>query len=308
MKRLALTLLSASILAAGTFAALQAEDKPAGALPMPAAPATKEVKDYLVTEVNGEKIYYHDVEKVWDELFPGDGKAPSLATFGDAIRDNVVRGMVSEKLMLKEAERQKLGESPAVKEKLAALRGQLMVQELLNQRNKNLDDSNVKKRYDEMVKKVAGKEEVHARHILVEKKEDAEKLYKEISGGGDFQKIAKEKSADRGSAARGGDLGYFTKDQMVPEFAEAAFKLKKGELSKPVKSAFGWHIIKLEDRRKVPVPTLEESRAQIVQQLQGEANQQYIADLLKDAKIKYYNPEGKEVPFPAEQKAEKAKE
>lgn len=296
MKTFALTLLSAALLAGATLAE---EAKP---VPMPAKPETKVVKDYLITEVNGEKIHYRDVEKVWDELFPGDGPAPSLATFGDAIRDNVVRGIVSEKLMLKEAERQNLDETPAVKEKLAQLRDQLMVQQLLTERNKSLSEANVKKRYEEMVKKVSGKEEIHARHILVEKEADAKALHKQITGGADFAKLAREKSADKGSAARGGDLGYFTQDQMVPEFASAAFKLKKGQVSAPVESAFGWHIIKAEDRRKLPVPTLEESRAQIRQALEAEANQAYISDLLKDAKIKYYTPDGKEAPFPAEAK------
>lgn len=307
MKRLALTLLSASVLAVSAVVALQAEETAPAAAPTKPE-AVKEVKDYLVATVNGEKIFYRDLEKIWDDLFPGDGKAPPLAGFGDAIRDNIVRGMVSEKLMLKEAERQNLGESTAVKEKLAQLRSQLMVQELLKKRNESLNEENVKKRYNEMVQKASGKEEVHARHILVEKKEDADKLYKQIKDGADFAKLATEKSSDRGSAARGGDLGYFQKDQMVPEFADAAYKLKKGELSAPVKSAFGWHIIKVEDRRKVPVPTLQESRPQIEHQLQAEANQQYITDLLKDADVKHYNPEGEEIPFPAEQKAEKPKQ
>lgn len=308
MNRFATFLLSATAVTLAAAAPLHAEEAKPEAVPAAAAQPAKEVKDYLIAEVNGEKIFYRDIEKTWDDLFPGEGKAPPLANFGDAIRDNVVRGVVSEKLMLKEAERTNMGETKAVKEKLAQIRNQLMVQELLKQRNKNLTEANIKKTYEEQIKKLAGKEEVHARHILVEKKEDADKLYKEIKAGGDFAKIAKEKSADKGSAARGGDLGYFQKEQMVPEFAEAAFKLKKGEVSQPVKSAFGWHIIKLEDRRKLPVPTLAESKAQIEQQLQSEANQAYILDLLKDAKLKYYMPDGKEAPFPAEQKAAKVEQ
>lgn len=305
MNRFVTLLLSATALALAPAAASWAEDKAPVAIAPQAAPAAP-VKDYLVAEVNGEKIFYRDIEKTWNDLFPGEGKAPPLASFGDAIRDNVVRGVVSEKLMLKEAERTKIGDSAAVKEKLAQIRNQLMVQELLKQRNKTLTDVNIKKAYEAQVKKVAGKEEVHARHILVEKKEEADKIYKEIKAGGDFAKIAKEKSADKGSAARGGDLGYFQKEQMVPEFADAAFKMKKGEVSQPVKSAFGWHVIKVEDRRKLPVPTLEESRPQIEHQLQAESNQQYILDLLKNAKLKYYTQDGKEAPFPAEQKAPKA--
>jgi peptidyl-prolyl cis-trans isomerase C len=184
-----------------------------------------------------------------------------------------------------------------------------MVQELLKERNKSVvTDAKVKAKYDELAKQMSGKEEVHASHILVEKEDLAKELYKKVKDGADFAKLAKEKSADRGSAVKGGDLGYFTKDQMVPEFAEAAFDLKKGEISEPVKSAFGWHIIKLQDRRKLPVPTLEESRPQIEQQLAAEANQEFIFGLLKESKVKYYNPEGKEIPFPAEQKVDAPKQ
>jgi peptidyl-prolyl cis-trans isomerase C len=298
MNRFAKILLSATAVALVATAVIAADPKAS------APAAAKPVKDYVIAEVNGEKINYSDLEKTWNDLFPGEGKAPAMSTFGDAIRDNVVRGVVSEKLMLKEAEAAKLGESAAVKEKLAQIRNQLMVQELL-QKNAGsaVTEGAVKQAYNEQIKKVAGKEEVHARHILVEKKEDADAIYKKIKAGGDFAKIAKEKSSDKGSAERGGDLGYFQKEQMVPEFAEAAFKLKKGEVSAPVKSAFGWHVIKAEDRRKLPVPTLEEARPQIEQQLQGAANQAYILKLLKSAKLKYFTPEGKEAPFPAEQKA-----
>jgi peptidyl-prolyl cis-trans isomerase C len=309
MKRLATILLSATLLAGGAYAVLQAEDKAATAKPAATAAKAAPVKDYLIAEVGGEKIFYHDVEKTWSEIFPGDGAAPPLANFGDAIRENVVRGLVSEKLMLKEAQDKKLDDSAAVQEKLAQIKNQLVVQELLKERNKSVvTDAKVKAKYTELSKQMSGKEEVHASHILVEKEEAAKELYKKVKAGGDFAKIAKEKSADRGSAVKGGDLGYFTKDQMVPEFAEAAFAMKKGEISEPVKSAFGWHIIQLQDRRKLPVPTLEETRPQIEQQLMAEANQAYILDLLKSAKIKYYNPEGKEIPFPAEQKVDAPKQ
>src|ERR1700739_5083039 len=100
---------------------------------------------------------------------------------------------------------------------------------------------------------MSGQEEVHARHILVEGEDEAKAIIEQLKGGADFAKLAKEKSKDPG-AAEGGDLGYFTKDQMVPEFAEVAFKLDKGQVSEPVKTQFGWHIIKVEARRSAPPP------------------------------------------------------
>ena len=105
--------------------------------------------------------------------------------------------------------------------------------------------------------------EVHARHILVEKEDEAKAILADLKKGGDFAAIAKEKSKDPGSKENGGDLGYFAKDQMVPEFAEAAFKLDKGQLSDPVKTQFGWHVLKVEDKRNRPVPEFDKVKDQV---------------------------------------------
>lgn len=259
------------------------------------------VEDYVIVELNGTKIMYSDVEEMWDNLFPGEGKAPPLASFGDAIRDNIVRGIVSERLMLEEAKRIKLDQKPEVKKLIDAGTRQILVQSLLKERHADLTAENIKKRYDELVGKAEGKEEVRASHILVETEKEAKELAEKVKDGADFALLAKEVSKDKGSAAGGGDLGFFTKEQMVPEFAEEAFKLKKGDISGPVKSPFGWHIIKLHERRDVPLPTLEEARAQIVKQLEAEADKQYVMDLLKDADIAYFGPDGKEIDFPLNQ-------
>ena len=298
--------ISGGVLLTPAFAAPEVTStvKVEAAAPAVNAEKSETMKDYVIVELNGEKIMYSQVQALWDELFPGEGAAPPLASFGDAIRDNIVRGLVSERLMLAEAERIKLDESDRVKERMEAMKRQILVQELLRERHKDLAESNVKKRYDELVKKADGKEEIRASHILVESEEEAEKLLDSLKDGKvDFALIAKEVSKDKGSAAAGGDLGYFTKEQMVPEFAEAAFELDKGELSDPVKSPFGWHLIKLQDRRDLPLPTLDEARPQIVKQLQAEADSQYVLDLLEDADINYYDADGKEIDFPIKQQA-----
>ena len=125
-----------------------------------------------------------------------------------------------------------------------------------------LSDEAERKVYDEAVKQVKNEEEVHARHILVPTEDEAKAILAQLKGGADFATLAKEKSKDPG-AAEGGDLGYFTKEQMVPEFSEVAFKLGKGQLSDPVKTQFGWHIIKVEDKRTRPTPTFEQVKPQI---------------------------------------------
>jgi peptidyl-prolyl cis-trans isomerase C len=128
-----------------------------------------------------------------------------------------------------------------------------------------ITDADLKKRYDEEMAKQAPVNEVHARHILVKTKEEAEAIIKELDKGGDFEKIAKEKSTD-GSAPQGGDLGYFTEGQMVPEFAKAAFALPVGKYTEqPVQTQVGWHIIKVEDKRIKQPPSFDQVKAQLRQ-------------------------------------------
>jgi len=115
--------------------------------------------------------------------------------------------------------------------------------------------------------------------------DEAKAILAEIKKGTDFSELAKQKSKDPGAAAEGGDLGYFTKEQMVPEFAEVAFKLEKGQVSDPVKTQFGWHIIKVEDKRAKPVPTFEQVKDQVSTYVERKAQADYIAKLREGAKI-----------------------
>jgi peptidyl-prolyl cis-trans isomerase C len=139
--------------------------------------------------------------------------------------------------------------------------------------------------YDEAIKQTpSNEEEVHARHILVATEGEAKDIVAQLKNGADFATLAKEKSKDPG-AADGGDLGYFTKEQMVPEFAEAAFKLQKGQISDPVKTQFGWHIIKIEDRRIRPTPTYDEVKGQLQNYVARRAQAELVDNLRKSATI-----------------------
>ena len=150
----------------------------------------------------------------------------------------------------KAAEGRKLADNPDFKKKLAYFRQKLLVETLLAEETKaKVTDAEKKKLYDEEIGKVKPEDEVRARHILVESEAEIKEIAAKLKAGGDFAALAKEKSKDPGSAAEGGDLGFFSNGQMVPEFSEAAFKLKAGEISEPVKTQFGWHILKVEERR-----------------------------------------------------------
>ena len=128
-------------------------------------------------------------------------------------------------------------------------------------------------------------ERVRARHILVPTETEAKTILAEVKKGTDFAELAKQKSKDPGAAAEGGDLGYFSKEQMVPEFSEAAFKLEKGQVSEPVKSQFGWHIIKVEDKRSKPVPEFEKVKDQVETYVMRKSQGEFIAKLRESAKI-----------------------
>ena len=146
-------------------------------------------------------------------------------------------------------------------------------------------DQAMRKVYDEAVKQMAGESEVRARHILVATEPEANAILAEIKKGTDFAELARQKSKDPGAAAEGGDLGYFSKEQMVPEFAEVAFKLEKGQLSDPVKTQFGWHIIKVEDKRNKPAPDFAQVKDQVETFVMRKAQADFITKLREGAKI-----------------------
>ena len=152
----------------------------------------------------------------------------------------------------------------------------------------------VKEIYDRETKKVKPVERIRARHILVSTKEEAEKILKELKGGAKFEDLARKHSKD-GSKEFGGDLGYFTFDEMVPEFSKAAFALKVGEVSKPVKTEYGWHIIKLEDRKKVGPRPLAEVAPGIEALLLRQEVEKEVAALSKAGKIELLDPELKKI-------------
>jgi peptidyl-prolyl cis-trans isomerase C len=145
-------------------------------------------------------------------------------------------------------------------------------------------DEAMKKVYEDASKQISGEQEVHARHILVETEEEAKAIEDELKKGADFAELAKKKSKDPG-ASDGGDLGFFTKDQMVPEFSNVAFALEPGKISDPVKSQFGWHIIKVEEKRNRKAPDFEQVKAQIETYVTRKAQADYVAKLRETAKV-----------------------
>ena len=279
------------------FPAFADDAKPSIDTKPAAAVDVKPAKDFVIINLGGEEIKLSEVLAIWKGLFKGDS-APDFATFDENVRQNVLRGIVSERLIYKEAVKSGFDKKEDVQKHIEEMKKQVVMQAYMEDKAKSLvTDDQLKAAYDAKVAASKGAEELKARHILVASEDEAKKIEAQLKKGGDFDKIAKEKSADKASGARGGDLGWFTKDKMVAEFADAAYKLKKGEISAPVKSAFGWHIIKLEDRRPVKVPSFDEAKDALKAEVTNKAVQEYIEGLLKAASIKYFDENGKEKDF-----------
>ncbi|MGO9004996.1 MAG: peptidylprolyl isomerase [Beijerinckiaceae bacterium] len=243
----------------------------------------------VLAKVNGKEITDEDLKMAIEDL------GPSLPAHleGKARDAYLLDYLIDGQLIVQKALAEKLDQDPGFPKKLAYFREKLLMASVLGNLTKEaVTDEAMKKTYDEAAQEHKPETEVHARHILVATEADAEAALKRIKAGEDFATVAKEVSKDPGSA--GGDLGWFTKDRMVPEFAEAAFKLETGQVSDPVKSHFGWHIIKVEGKRQKPFPTFEEVKDQVARYVVQKAQSDLIVKLRKDAKIERMVPEASE--------------
>ena len=211
-------------------------------------------EDKVIATLNGQQITEADMALAEEQLGAQFGRLPEAER-----RVALLSALIDLKLLANAAVEQKIDESDEFKQQQEFLRNQALHSAFIEKNViEQTTDDEVKARYDEEVKKLTMPEEVHARHILVESEDEAKAIIKQLDDGGNFEEIAKEKSKD-GAAANGGDLGYFTKGRMVPEFETAAFAMESGSYSKePIKTQFGWHVLKVDDKRQQPAPTLEQ--------------------------------------------------
>jgi peptidyl-prolyl cis-trans isomerase C len=200
-------------------------------------------------------------------------------------QENLLAFLIDMKIVSKAAEDKKVENGDEFKRRLAFARNRLLMDSLLAQEGKAATtDEAMKKVYEDAAKQITGEQEVRARHILVETEDEAKAVKAELDKGADFAELAKKKSKDPG-ASDGGDLGFFTKDQMVPEFSAVAFALEPGKISDPVKSQFGWHIIKVEEKRNRKPPEFDQVKSQIEAYVTRKAQADYVAKLREGAKI-----------------------
>jgi peptidyl-prolyl cis-trans isomerase C len=241
-----------------------------------------------VARVDGTAITEADV------AMAAEDPALSLPSMSETQkRDLLVGYMVDLKIGAKAAEAAKVGESPEFARKLGYFRDKLLLDEYLEREvKKAVTPEAARKLYDETVKDMKPEQEVRARHILVEAEDEAKKVYARVKAGEDFAKVAGEVSKDPGSKTDGGELGFFTKDRMVAPFAEAAFKMEPNQISEPVKTQFGWHVIQVEEKRTKPVPTFDEMKEQVESYLGRKTQQDILLNLRKQAKVERLDQPG----------------
>ena len=238
-------------------------------------------EDKSAALVNGVSIPQARVDlRVKIAVTQGQADSPELRK---AIRED----MISLEVLAQEAKKKGLDNDPEVIQQTELAKQSVLVSAFVQDYTKNhqISDDQLKQEYDKL-KANLGKSEYNVSHILVETEDEAKAIIAQLGKKGKFDKIAKAKSKDAGSAERGGSLGWAVPSNFVPPFANAMLSLKKGTYTKePVKSQFGWHIIKLDDVRDLKVPSFEELKPQIQQRLQQQSIQEYIAELRSKAKI-----------------------
>ena len=259
----------------------------------PAEQAAIDPATTVVATVAGEPIYLAEILQQIQQLPQQYQQAPM-----EQIYVPMLDRVIDSRLISKAARKAGIQDRDEVKERVERAENDIISEVYMTDIVRGtVDEAALRKRYEESVKDSAGQgEEVKARHILVASEDDAKAIIEELKNGADFAKLAAEKSTGP-SGSSGGDLGYFTADAMVPAFSEAAFAMKAGEVTEaPVQTQFGWHVIKVEDRRAVQPPSFEQMQPQLAQEMTREILTKAVEELREGIDIKRYGPDGSELP------------
>ena len=293
--KIAVIALAGAGLIAGAYALLGNQPAAVAQSDDSAAVAQSEEKVVIAT-VNGESIYRAEFEDAYAQLPP---QAQQMGE--EAIYPLLLERMVDEKLIGVAASKAVPADDPDVEKQMATLRERIVMQIFFEREiEAKMTDEVLQQRYEQWKEANPSASEVSARHILLETEEKAKEVLAEVQGGKEFAEAAKEHSTGP-SGPSGGDLGFFTQDQMVAPFAEAAFAMEPGDISvAPVKTDFGWHIIKVEDRRQQPQPSLDDLRDQLTQEATQEIAAEMMVGFREGAEIVTFDIDGNPIPEPEE--------
>ena len=241
-------------------------------------------KGQEIATVNGVAVYESDIQNRLNTISP-NGKI-DLASLPKEVLEALVLEVNVNNTIDKEAKKLKYQNDPEINKKVEDYKKELVREKFLKEQvYSKATEERALEEYNLMVEHLKGKEERKIKHILVSTEEEIERARRSVMRSGNFEKVAKEKSIDTASAENGGDIGYVLQEELVPEFGDVAFILKVGEVSKPVKTQYGWHIIKVEDIRPAEFMPFEDVKDGIIQRLQEQAIQEYLLKLTKDADI-----------------------
>ena len=273
----------------------------AAALMLAPALAVQAQEAAVVAIVNGQPVTETDIAVAISDLNEQFAQLPE-----DQRRAAALSAVIEIRLLAAEAEKDGLAEGDEFTRRVALLRERALHSAYIEQKiAAGVTDEAVRARYDKQVAETPPTNEVRARHIIVETEDEAKAIIAELDAGGDFEAIAKEKSKD-GAASQGGDLGYFAQGRMVPEFEQAAFALNVGEYSKtPVQTQFGWHVIKVEDKRAQQPPAFEQVAEQFRTLLLRETYFEKVTALREAAAVEITDPALKEALEPAAEEEQK---
>lgn len=242
--------------------------------------------DKVVAKVNGQDITEGDLKIAEVEVGSDLGNLPEGSR-----RLVLVEYLIENYLFADAAGEKKLAETPEYDKRMRYWKRRALRDTYFDKTIKStITEADARKIYDKQIKAIPAKEEVKAAHILVKTEAEAKDIIEKLNRGEDFATLAKENSLDPGSKDNGGSLGYFSKGQMVPDFEAVAFKLKKGEVSDPIKTRFGYHIIKVSDKRTTPPPAFDSLKERLMMSMMHRKAQQVAAGLRKTAKIEYIDP------------------
>ncbi|MEK9661546.1 MAG: peptidylprolyl isomerase [Alphaproteobacteria bacterium] len=274
-------------LAALTFAAGIAAALPAAAQ-SPLTGTVPDNPDAIVARIGDAEITAGDVAQAYGEL-PQEYRQLPMAVLFPQLLDQ----LINRQLMLQQGLVQKLDEDAGIRADIDAYRDFLIQKAYLDRYlAKNVTEDMLRAEYDATTGKEEGKPQVKASHILLQSEDDAKAIIKELGDGADFAQLARDKSTGP-SASQGGDLGYFNREQMVAPFADAAFAMDEGETSaEPVKTQFGWHVIKVTGKRTQPPPSFEDVRGQIEDRLTRDVLEAHMAELREATPVEKFNPDG----------------
>lgn len=247
-------------------------------------------EDPILARVEGEPVRLSDVLATAQDVLPAEMRGMPgpmlLQMLPPEIARQLVDRTITERVLTAAARSAGLDKDAEIQRRIRRAADQELQQAFLTREvNAAVTDAALRARYDQESGRRQGEEEVHARHILVPTEAEAKAALAEVTGGADFAEVAKRLSKDPGGRD-GGDLGFFKRADMVPEFAEAAFALRNGQVSPaPVRSPFGWHVIKVEERRSAPVASFEESRQQLRQKMLEEQVEVVVTRIRTAAKV-----------------------